>query len=461
MEQVSQIGDAGRSKMSERLYYSLKQTTAGFFQNRNLLVTKSDTTRYTSSSIVKFNITQRGLMDATNSYISFDWHVDGSDGHSTDTVDGLLLSRVGCRGSLAKIIKGVKIYSFDGQTLEDCQDVGSWIHHLEKNVYSKDYLGSFATLEGCRAPEPTSVLTDGSLAASDGYVCTLGNDPQKLNMATFDFAKRMARATNYVIPLGLIFPFFNTSKLIPLSQCGNLVLELTLENPKNVLQYHKLEAADPGNASNNFNPDYVLEKVQLTCDVVRPSDVISETLSRLAAAGTMSLPYSALYINTVSGVQEGGSYQMSFPAYSVKSIFVLPRISANFMNLNADSYQSVDTDDVKAYSFLHSSTQYPSIPLDSAGKYMANQLRAFNRYNNLMFSNSYSIIDYSKGGFLASMEAEKDPSSDSSGISTKAGAQVQVDVSFNSTATRKSLTWFCVYEKVIQVMANQTVKIEL
>ena len=430
------------TSLSQRMWYKLNETSAGLLASRNQQSIKSDLSEYKSQDIIRINLNARGLCDTLNSYLSFNFNFVGN------LVGGQ--SNFGIRGSLSKIFSRVRLLGFDGTVIEDISNIDTWYHHLVNNMYSKAYRNTKGSVEGLREPqvEPTA---SGNTVQTDGYVDSQG-------FASTEWALKMATESNYIIPLSYI-PFFSTNKLLPLSNLGTMTLELTLTQAAVCAQWHLLAAAPGGNYANQV-PEYRVKSVECVLDLIKPSDVVQATLNKLAQAGQITLPWSEIFINSVSGVAQGGSFQLSKPVYSVKSAFVLPRVTADLVNAGADSYKSVTADTVSQYNFLHASQMYPAKPLDTVPKYFVQTCRSFNHYNDLRYPHCYNLKEYQAGGFLASLEAERDPGqSSTTGLSTKNGNNLQLDVTFTTPNSQKTLTWICMYEKVCQVKADMSLTI--
>lgn len=401
---------------------------------------------FTPSSVVQFDLVQRGYLVPESLYIRY-----------RNTITG------GTAGAATNFIRGTPVYSFISR-LETI--VGS---QVVESIQNYNQLSNM--LVNCKMNYAQKV----GLASSFGYTTA---DATLANQVDFGLSRtNLANGGNllgataaaplnlsYAAPLGCILS--NADKLVPLKYMPAVRIQLTLETLANAIQ-----SPAGANAIANFS----WSNVELCYDIIEFSPFVDQAIS--SRAGSMLTIKSQSYLSsgvTLAGASVGTlEFLFNQRLASIKSLFSILAGTVATVHLNT-IFDSADVTGTAGgdYQFFIAGSPFPPRPLSTVQNrsgILMELSAAFGPAHDLLTSNfSIAPTEFNTGNtttttqtamgkFYPSCNVEKLSTNDAllTGVSSQ-GSPISFRVSIGTATTNAQvINLVCLYDALLQIDMTQ------
>lgn len=198
---------------------------------------------------------------------------------------------------------------------------------------------------------------------------------------------RTKAGAQFACPLALISKFFNTKQYLPLSQCGELVIQLLCAtNAEAVLQ-----------RSGNTDGAYTLTNIFLEIDLVQPHYLYAEMLNRvtqLEGEQGVVVPFNAVISAQGQAVNSSGQANIvtSLATNNLRKVVVTMSPTDYLANINYPGVSAFGNHTLTGLQFRCGSLYFPSQEAVNTGSIFWMTQSAFNGGEPLHVRNG--IIDY-------------------------------------------------------------------
>lgn len=280
--------------------------------------------------------------------------------------------------------------SLNGTVIDDTDNAHRFAN---ANVYAsadRSWYNGAGSFAGYWTSNPNMSVENGSAYSSTYYTPVVGD----LSGSLLSASSRYQTATGFqgAYPLALVSTLFRCKQYLPISQCGELVIQIVLASP-NEACWQRGGVANAAQAT----AGYVLSDIFLEADFVQPHYMYQEMLNRVTQLeGEQGLVVA--YDATI------GAQGQSLTANSVQNIITslatnnLRKIQMTFTPTNwlgTASYPTVScfpNNNLTEVQYRVGSLYFPSQPANSTGRIWWMTQSAFNGGNPLHHNNG--VIDY-------------------------------------------------------------------
>jgi len=264
--------------------------------------------------------------------------------------------------------------TFNGSILEDCDNAHRNANALVYIGASKSWVESAGTFAGYWKDVPalgssaaayTAISGVGGRALIEGDVISAAvNASVRTTAGVSAYMNNGLTGMSYGVPLGLVSGVFRTQQYIPLSQCGEMVLQLTLAQASEAI--FQIAGSTDGN--------YAVADIYLEADLVTPNYLYGQMLNMICQDENepgLVIPIETTIVSqgqSVSGTAVDSSIIQSRATNNLRKIVVTCTPTSALADINYPSVSCFPNAGFSQVQWRIGSLYFPSQPANSLGR---------------------------------------------------------------------------------------------